>query len=129
MTEQVHQKFILASKILVAAFAVRIVSSLAQGLLYLITSGLTFTFIEFLNMIFSSISLVLAMLLVVYLTNRAYLWVKWVLLFIIVIEIYWRFYSHAIFEIDLFSWWAYLLSSTLILIAAVILFMPTLQKK
>jgi hypothetical protein len=71
----------------------------------------------------------IVMFLVVYLTRRGHLWMKWVLLIVIVLEIYWRFYNHAIFELDLISWWAYLLSSTLILIATVALFIPSLQKR
>ena len=127
MTEQVDKKFITASKILLVAFAVRIINSLFQGIQYLATFGFPFTPHEFLNIIFSSFSLLLVMFFVVYFTRRGHNWVKWILLLIIVMEIYWRFYSHAIFEIDIISWWAYLLSSALILIAAVILFVPRTQ--
>jgi hypothetical protein len=126
---QIDQKFITASKILLAAFAVRIISSIFQGIQYLISFGLSFTLREFLSIIFSSVTLLFVMLLVVYLTRRGHLWMKWVLLLVLVLEIYWRFYNHAIFELDLISWWAYLLSSTLILIATVTLFVPSLQKR
>lgn len=126
---QIDQKFITASKILLAAFAVRIVSSIFQGIQYLISFGLTFTARELLSIIFSSVTLLLVMLVVVYLVRTGHHWVKWVLLLVIVLEIYWRFYNHAIFELDLISWWAYLLSSTLILIATVVLFVPSLQKR
>jgi hypothetical protein len=131
MDEQIpiDQKFITASKILLAAFAVRIVSSIFQGIQYLMSFGLAFTLVEFLNIIFSSVTLLLVMFFVVYFTRRGHNWVKMILLLIIIIEIYWRFYNHAIFELDLISWWAYLLSSTLILIATVVLFVPSLQKR
>ncbi len=126
---QIDQKFITASKILLAAFAVRIINAIFQGIQYLISFGLTFTLREFLSIIFSSVTLLIVMFLMVYLTRRGHLWMKWVLLLVIILEIYWRFYSHAIFELDLISWWAYLLSSTLILIAAITLFVPSLQKR
>ncbi len=126
---QIDQKFITASKILLAAFAVRIVNSIFQGIQYLISFGLAFTARELLSIIFSSVTLLLVMLVVVYLVRTGHDWVKWVLLLVIVLEIYWRFYNHAIFELDLISWWAYLLSSTLILIATVVLFVPSLQKR
>jgi len=124
---QIDQKFITASKILLVAFAVRIINSLFQGIQYLATFGFPFTAAQFLNIVFSSFSLLLVMFFVIYFTRRGHNWVKWTLLLIILIEIYWRFYSHAIFELDLISWWVYLLSSALILIAAVILFVPRTQ--
>ena len=127
MTEQVDKKFITASKILIVAFAVRIINSLIQGIEYLASFGFPFTAAQFLNIVFSSFSLLLVMFFVVYFTRRGHNWVKWVLLLIIVLEIYWRFFNHAIFELDLISWWIYLLSSALILIAAVILFVPRTQ--